>query len=62
MRQVNWALIKKIDVNSIDKVIDVYIYLGPDHLESTVLKITGKISLFLDNSLLCWKIVNYLSK
>ena len=42
--------------------------VGPDCLESTILKITGKIflviytSLFLDNSLLCRKIVDYLSK
>ena len=40
--------------------------LGPDHIESTILKITSKISvviyclLFLDNSLLCWKVVNFL--
>ena len=42
-------------------------YLGPDCLELTILKITGKISiviyslLFSDNSLLCWNIVDYLS-
>ena len=41
-------------------------YIGPDRLESTISKITGKISvviyclLFLDNNLLCWKIVNFL--
>ena len=41
-------------------------YKGPDHLESTILKITGKISvviyslLFFDNWLLCRKIVNFL--
>ena len=40
--------------------------IGPDHLELTILKIAGKISviiyslLFLDNSLLFWKIVNFL--
>ena len=45
-----------------------YCTIGPDCLESTILKITGKISvviyslLSLDNSLLCWKIVTYKSK
>ena len=42
------------------------IILGPDRLELTILKITGKISvviyslLFLDNNLLCQKIVDFL--
>ena len=57
--------IEQISHNNVNG-FEVYTTLRPDRLESTILKITGKISaviyslLSLDNSLLCRKIVNFL--
>ena len=50
---------------SFQKYFSLWGNYGPDRLESTILKITCKISvvfyslLFLDNSLLCQKIINF---
>ena len=65
-----WKIKKKTvfkEGNSQDSAFHrILAYIGPDRLESTISKITGKISvviyclLFLDNNLLCWKIVNFL--